>query len=315
MAKYDHDKKVDARWGDVVRFRDANHAIRYLRRHVSNGLELHKLRRVIRDHQLVPPGWALSSGETLRAVAQLLASGRIALGRSSRFPRFPYDTSRIDGEGLAAPVTQDLQPSAEHSITLRVIEDLGDRELPGVELILTKPDGSIQELKTDDAGEIRVGKLASGRYGLSSPWRGKNIDQVLAFVKRGPLPSRRIDREQNDVEDEAQGRIAIVLISVYHVKTGDTLQSLAKVAGMSKMELAEFNWGTSDPEEINDRLGMLVGCTRVDPETGDYVLDSSDYPGIIYLPQDWSVENLELDHVHYLRVKCLPEPLEFLFSF
>jgi hypothetical protein len=46
------------------------------------------------------------------------------------------------------------------------------------------------------------------------------------------------------------------------VRTGDTLDAIAQGYGITRDELALFNWGTTNADEIDQRLRREVGCRR-----------------------------------------------------
>src|SRR3712207_7590937 len=50
----------------------------------------------------------------------------------------------------------------------------------------------------------------------------------------------------------------------YKVSDGETLESVAEANGISVNELTQFNWGTTDPKEIQKRLFLDVGCRETD---------------------------------------------------
>ena len=74
---------------------------------------------------------------------------------------------------------------------------------------------------------------------------------------------------------------------------------------MTWQRLAEFNWGTSDPTAINEHLRDGVGCTKKTADGHNYMFDSSDKPGIIYIPQKWSRDGLATEKTHTIEVKSL----------
>ena len=69
---------------------------------------------------------------------------------------------------------------------------------------------------------------------------------------------------------------------VIHVKDGDTLESVASEHGMTWQELAEYNWDTHDPDQINIHLRNEVGCTK--KIGANYIFESSNKPGLIKVP-------------------------------
>jgi hypothetical protein len=94
---------------------------------------------------------------------------------------------------------------------------------------------------------------------------------------------------------------AIVRIESRKVRTGDTLESIAREAGLTWKELAAFTFGTKDPEEVNEHLAAEIGCTKKDQE-GAYVFDDSDMPGTLLVPKQWRMPGLATDRTHLIRV-------------
>ena len=78
----------------------------------------------------------------------------------------------------------------------------------------------------------------------------------------------------------------IVNAKKYKVQDGDSLKSIADKAGISWQELAKFNWGTDDPDKINQFLRIKVGCLNKSKDGKNYVFSSKDDPGIVYLPEE-----------------------------
>jgi hypothetical protein len=63
------------------------------------------------------------------------------------------------------------------------------------------------------------------------------------------------------------------------------LASLAQSVGMSEQDLANFNWKTKNPDEIEKHLANEIGCTKKSADGKKYILDDADEPGILYIPQ------------------------------
>ncbi len=95
----------------------------------------------------------------------------------------------------------------------------------------------------------------------------------------------------------------IALVEEHRVKTGETLAGLAKSAGLSWQQLAQFNWGTADPDKINEHLRDEVGCTKKTKDGRNYVFDDSDHPGIVFIPKPWEQKGLATDQIHTIRVR------------
>jgi len=88
----------------------------------------------------------------------------------------------------------------------------------------------------------------------------------------------------------------------HRVLSGETLESIAADAGFSWQEVANFNWGTSDPNEINHHLVEIVGCTKKTKDRKNYMFDSSDDPGLVWVPVKWKYSGLPADNTHTVRV-------------
>ncbi len=108
----------------------------------------------------------------------------------------------------------------------------------------------------------------------------------------------------------------ITVVKVHKVQTGETLESIAKANGLPWQVLAKFNWGTSVPEEIDRHLRDDVGCTKKTKDRKNYIFDSSDDPGLIYIPKPFSVKSLGTRKTHVIRVRpVVPEQSKvFIFS-
>src|SRR4051812_12502344 len=71
----------------------------------------------------------------------------------------------------------------------------------------------------------------------------------------------------------------------YHVRSGDTLASIAKQNGLTWQDLTDYNFGTDTPSEVNAALEEYVGCTQRTPNGKNVVFTDNDDPGIIYIPK------------------------------
>ena len=111
-------------------------------------------------------------------------------------------------------------------------------------------------------------------------------------------------------------RNTIVEITVHHVRTGETLDGIAKANNLTWKMLAQFNWGTSEPDKINQHLRDDVGCSRKTKVGENYVFDDTDYPGLVYIPKPFRAEHMATKRTHLIRVRILKpaEPETFIFS-
>jgi hypothetical protein len=70
----------------------------------------------------------------------------------------------------------------------------------------------------------------------------------------------------------------------HRVTEEDSLEHLARAASIPWQQLAEFNWKTSEPKEVNECLHDLVGCRHKTRDGKNYYFTSKDQPGIINIP-------------------------------
>lgn len=95
----------------------------------------------------------------------------------------------------------------------------------------------------------------------------------------------------------------------YTAKDGDTLESIVKAhpdrfADWS--DLASYNWGTSNPNEVNRALLETIGCSKVDARDPSKTILAPHPDGpkrAILLAKPWKAENLAVDKVHTVKAK------------
>ena len=103
----------------------------------------------------------------------------------------------------------------------------------------------------------------------------------------------------------------------YSPEDGDTLKTIAEretAAGnqLTWQELALFNWGTDDEEEIEEYLRDELGAHKRD-ESNKFVISPDDEgPGELRIPLRFRKEGLSLDHIHVVRVRTKTSPPQFL---
>ncbi|KAA0989238.1 LysM peptidoglycan-binding domain-containing protein [Dyadobacter aurulentus] len=97
----------------------------------------------------------------------------------------------------------------------------------------------------------------------------------------------------------------IAQVVKYKVKDGDTLESLANSHGMTWRELAKYNFGTVDPDEINELLHSQVGCIKKTKDNKKFIFTGEDKPGIIYIPKNLSQRTFEPNDAYTLVVEQL----------
>lgn len=137
---------------------------------------------------------------------------------------------------------------------------------------------------------------ATGGTGVSPVPTGPDNAPELQNPRSNPVPRRPIG-------DWGQRATWIAHVLEHRVQTGETLASIAAAHDLTWQELAEFNWGTSSPDRINQHLRDDVGCTRKTPDGFNYVFTSADEPGLIYVPKPWQQTSLPTGRTHTIRVR------------
>jgi hypothetical protein len=95
----------------------------------------------------------------------------------------------------------------------------------------------------------------------------------------------------------------IVKAKEHQVKDGDSIKSIADANGLTEQELAQFNWGTDDPDSINKFLRNRVGCTKRTKDGKNYVFTSKDKPGILYIPEEFPKKSYAVNQSQTLQLK------------
>ncbi|MBZ5626547.1 MAG: LysM peptidoglycan-binding domain-containing protein [Acidobacteriia bacterium] len=88
----------------------------------------------------------------------------------------------------------------------------------------------------------------------------------------------------------------------HKVKTGESLDSIAKKHGITWEQLSQFNWETSEPKQINECLHEFVGCRQKTKDRNNYIFTSKDNPGIIYVPVKSPHYKLATGKTHRIQV-------------
>jgi hypothetical protein len=190
-------------------------------------------------------------------------------------------------------------------ISIRVVDDATSVPVAGVRVRVRPPGGEEQEHETDEDGWVEIAGITRGTCGVAggSEFQDAELAETLGFVALGEEPAESdADDDERDTAEEITGRW-IAEVEEHKVQTGETLASLAEGAGLTWQRLARFNWGTEDPKEINEHLRDHVGCTKKTADGKNYVFSSDDDPGIVYIPRPWSLEDLETDRAHTIRVR------------
>ena len=104
---------------------------------------------------------------------------------------------------------------------------------------------------------------------------------------------------------------------IYRPRDGDDLELIAEretAEGntISGEELARFNWGTSDPEHVDELLRDELGCRRRGPDNRFVFASDDEARSELRIPSRFRRDGLALNRTHQVRVNCLDCPDQFL---
>lgn len=260
----------------------------------------------------------------------LLASGRLLLLET----RVRHE---IAGGGSGRRTVQPTPPTPVRPrpgtqtswIRIKVVDDRSAEPLAGVNLRVTQPNGRTFDYTTRPDGCVEIHDIDPGTCSATCSLEGARLSDTYDFVTMGTQPGAApaaagtgpggaagaagTAEDGGQPASSAPGEqpaprirgVRIAEIEEHRVQTGETLETLAAGAGITWQELARFNWDTDDPDQINHHLRDDVGCTRRTADGRNYVFDSSDDPGIVYIPRAWTQAGLATDQEHTVRVRSL----------
>lgn len=287
--------------GSDVSLPNIEAARRYLRSIAKDPLAMRKLREGLARALPHTRVQSFDNHQFLKQVAYRLSQDPTALslslrkdpkvGGTSTPKKEPVET----GGGSAAPQTI-KPPETKAWVKFQVVDDDTNVPLGNVAIVVKDPAGWLKEYVTNSRGMVEIPKIDRGACGVSDRRDEARLKTTLNFVAV---------QDGEEIKDEAtmlEGRPwKILFVENHKVKTGESILSLATKAGMTWQELSLFNWGTSVPDQINKHLANDVGCTnKVDKY--NYRFDDNDDPGIMYIPTDWSIDGLDTDKTHIIRV-------------
>jgi hypothetical protein len=201
------------------------------------------------------------------------------------------------------PAAAPKKPKAKTWIKIKVIDDRTHEPISGVRLKVTLPDGTEQFETTAGSGIVQIQDIDQGTCDVECDLKGALLTDTFNFVAMGEPPATPKPADSASVCSLKASLTRIARIEAHKVKTGESIDSLAKKAGMKWQDLARFNWGTDVPKEINVHLVDEVGCTKKTKDGKNYVFTDDDSPGIVYIPTKWSETGLATEKTHVVRVK------------
>jgi hypothetical protein len=195
-------------------------------------------------------------------------------------------------------------------VAFQVVDDERGRTIPKVKLTITLPDGSRGDHETNDDGIVEVRDLERGSCTITADIANLTLGNTLSLVGSGGHAA-----ENNEIREKVS-LTRLANVRPHRVRSGESLAKLASRYGLSWQALAQFNFGTTEPEKLKRLLRIQVGCRKTTADGNSYVFDDEDKPGILYVPEELRLSGLSTGTTHVLRVAPLARPRpRFLFSY
>ncbi len=288
---------------DVVWFRSVDDARGLVSRLANDESNLSVIRAAMRSESLGLDAHRLSDEQVTEQFSRQLVHGRLRLaaGATQSQQQASVVTTEKTAQEETPPPSQ--KPTRQKTwIKFKVIDDANGRPLSGVRLRVTHPDGEENYYTTVGSGLIEIRDIDpgdGGEFEVTCDLKDARLVDTLHFVDMG---------DKSFVEDgtPAPGGSSlkqIAEIEAHKVQTDESIDSLARGAGMKWQDLAKFNWGTDVPEKINTHLRDDVGCTKKTADGKNYMFDDTDEPGIVFIPLKWSQAGLPTEEIHVIRVR------------
>ena len=288
--------------GDLVPLTDEYRARSFLEHFLFDSYDMMVLRDLYAERFGTGSVSQVSNRQIIDALARSVAAGELRVVREPEFVPGGGRVERAEPEEpelAGPPVTE-----TKHWIKFKVVDDESGRPIPGVALHVREPRGLERDYTTRPDGMIEIDEIDPGTCDVKSEldFDVARLDDTFAFVGLGESPIQPADDHPQTGSERLEGRF-IAEIEEHKVQTGESIASLAQNAGITWQQFARFNWGTSVPEEINEHLHYVVGCTKKTTDGHNYMFDSSDDPGIVYVPRQWEARQLGTDRQHVFHVR------------
>ncbi|GAA6172146.1 hypothetical protein NBRC116592_18160 [Colwellia sp. KU-HH00111] len=234
-----------------------------------------------------------------------------------------------------------IVPCRDFWIGFQFLCEDGEFPLAGVEITVIKPDGEDSLRTADKNGLIMLRGCAPGSYELETFLYERSLsdtfEHVGGYAAPAPVtasqatpPSQETRHEEDarrrgaannndhlptaDAETRRERALpwtprTIAVVEQRKVQDGDSLVSLAEGAGLIWEDIADFNFGTHEQDEVNAQLRDLTGCTISD-QRGNYSFSSTDDPGLIWIPKPFKAEGLATGKVHVFRARPIARPVK-----
>jgi hypothetical protein len=138
-------------------------------------------------------------------------------------------------------------------------------------------------METDSTGTVRIADLDRGTCGVTSVVDGARVSSSYFVAEGGGPPGGKPPNDQR----ASPGPAHVVEAARHRIRTGQTPGSISKEWDVPWNDIALFNWGTSDPDELERHYRTTLGCTRTMPDDARLLFDDQDDPGIVLIPRPW----------------------------
>ncbi|WP_163997390.1 LysM domain-containing protein [Pyxidicoccus caerfyrddinensis] len=281
---------------------------RRLRQLAQDESNLRTLSTLVQAHGPLGRHATRTPEDVVKQAATLLSFGHLRLVLApppERYgaPAFPEEVPKQE-----PPVT----PEEDVTLRLQVVDDASDGPISGIKLRILFADKTEKEVTTDADGNVNLEKVPRGSFDVLSLIDGATLSNSVAMVRTGgPWSGQKPSKA--GTKSKATSERVLVKVTEHRVIDGETMDSVAEMYDLTADDVAQFNWETTDPAEVQQRLEISVGCTMKD-EGGKFVFSRDDDPGILYVPRPVALSGLAVDQSHILRVKRARRPQPFSFS-
>ncbi|MFP2928915.1 LysM domain-containing protein [Pyxidicoccus sp. 3LG] len=281
---------------------------RRLRQLAQDDTNLRTLSTLVQAHAPLGLHASRTSEDVVRQAATLFSFGVLRLALAPPPERYGAPSFPEEVQKQEPPVT----PEEDVTLRLQVVDDVSDGPISGIKLLLKFADKSEKEATTDSEGRVSVEKAPKGSFDVLSLIDGATLGNSVALVRTGgPWSGQKPSKSGS--KSRAKSERVLVKVTEHRVIDEETLDVVAEMYGLKADALAEFNWGTSDADEVQQRLEVSVGCTHKD-DSGKFVFSRDDDPGILYIPRPVALTGLSVEQSHILRVGRARKPQPFSFS-
>lgn len=292
-----------------VPFSCAEEAISFVTRLTEDELSAGSLRRFLEASDPGALVARLTRAEVVRLVAIRLVGGRYFLRWDDSQPR--QAAGWVEAEnGADAPAAGEDTPGAQEGprttwFAAIVVDHESGTPLAGVKLTICTTAGEKVKMSTPANGRVRLDGLDPGTCDLACELMGARRPHTANVQSVGRNSAGASGAEPTGRSSTAlkASRYWLANVKVHRVSSGDSLEDIAKQASMTWQELARFNWGTDDPDQVNLRLRDAVGCTHTAADGNNYVFHDDDDPGLVYVPSVWTKQGLPTGQTHVVRAR------------